>query len=526
MSDLLVQLESVLAGMKPDKKADLVRLARNKLRQKWLPTPGPQTQAYLSKATWLLYGGAAGGGKTDLLVGTALTQHRKAVIFRQQYGDLVDMEERALSLIGTNRGWRGDIHRFKDDSLFLEFGALEKPRAEFSWQGRPHDYYGFDEGAQFPLQKILYVTGWLRSIENIRKRVIIASNPPMGGEGEWLLEWFAPWLDPAYPDPAAPGELRWAIVLDQKIRWMPDPSPVEINGKHYTPESYTFIPARLDDNPYLRDTEYRQRIENMPEPLRSQLLYGDFWAGREDHEWQVIPTAWVKAAEERHRKAGEHHRPMRSIAMDVSMGGKADTVLAKLYTDNYFGPLSRHKGTTLTDPIQHAAILIREQRDEADMAVDATGGWGTGVISHVHAHTQMRVYGIVFSKGTEHKDKSKKLGFKNLRAEMYWRLREALDPESGEDIKLPVDGRLRAQLTTPRYMVRGTEILIESKEEIFERTGSTMDDADAVVMAWHRRNASLQRQGQMAVPGLPPLEPYVPRVVPIGQENTGWMMDG
>ena len=48
--------------------------------------------------------------------------------------------------------------------------------------------------------------GWLRSTtQGQRCRVMIASNPPVGGEGEWLGVWFAPWRDPQFPAPAAPG---------------------------------------------------------------------------------------------------------------------------------------------------------------------------------------------------------------------------------------------------------------------------------------------------------------------------------
>jgi|SRR5215510_6060667 len=57
--------------------------------------------------------------------------------------------------------------------------------------------------------------------------------------------------------------------------------------------------ARLDDNPYLRHTAYRARVMALPEPLRSKLLKGDFLAGRQDAEFQVIPSAWIAAAQER-----------------------------------------------------------------------------------------------------------------------------------------------------------------------------------------------------------------------------------
>ena len=121
---------------------------------------------------------------------------------------------------------------------------------------------------------------------------------------------------------------------------------------------------------------------------------------------------------------------------------------------------------------------------------------------------------MVFSSRTLSKAKDGK-GFKNLRAEMYWRLREALDPESGDDVMLPVDQILTAELTAPRYVLKGTDYLIEDKGEIISRIGHSPDRADAVVMAWHRRRAVSRAQAVKARP-MPQVQKYVP-------SPTGWM---
>ncbi len=55
---------------------------------KWIPNPGPQTEAYFSPADVLLYGGQAAGGKTDLLGGLALMKHKRSLIMRRQYTEL------------------------------------------------------------------------------------------------------------------------------------------------------------------------------------------------------------------------------------------------------------------------------------------------------------------------------------------------------------------------------------------------------------------------------------------------------
>jgi len=61
--------------------------------------------------------------------------------------------------------------------------------------------------------------------------VVIASNPPVGGEGEWLSVWFAPWVDPLFPAPAAPGELRYACTrADGTTMCVPGPGRHRVDG--------------------------------------------------------------------------------------------------------------------------------------------------------------------------------------------------------------------------------------------------------------------------------------------------------
>jgi hypothetical protein len=493
--DVLTELKTLIAGLNPDELAELDALLEPELKQAWLPNPGPQTDAFLSKADLLLYGGAAGGGKSDLLLGLSQTEHTKSVIFRRAYTDIRGLADRLLEIIGTRDGWNGADKVLKRGKRMLEFGALEKPGSEFTWQGRDHDLIGFDEGAQLSAAKVRFVMGWLRSKDpKQRCRIVIASNPPMGGDGEWLIQWFAPWLDPLFSNPAAPGELRWAYQVGEETVWVDGPGVTVIDGEEYEHLSRTFIPALLDDNPFLKDSGYRGRLQNMPEPLRSQLLNGDFLAGREDHEWQVIPSEWVRLAQERWKKAQPKRRQMVALAGDVAIGGKDWTVLAPLYTDCWFGPLVKKPGVECQSPDQIAVMMLQARRDAADLSVDGTGGWGSGVRSHLKNDHQIDCYSIVFSAKSEARTADGKLGFLNLRAQMYWRFREALDPETGDEVMLPVDARLTAHLTASRYFVRGDRIVIEDKDDIKERVGASPDDADAVVMAWHRRKASLKRK--------------------------------
>lgn len=384
MTETLSDLERRLGRLTSEDRAKLNDLLAPELSSPWLPNPGPQTEAYLSPADLLLYGGAAGGGKSDLLLGLAMTRHRRSVIFRRTLVDLAGVEQRLLQIAGDRTGWRSDKMIWSRPPRLVEFGALEKPGAELSWQGRPHDFIGFDEGAQLTAAKAAFVLGWLRSSEvGQRCRAVIASNPPMGGEGQWLIAWFAPWLDPQHPHPAEPGELRWAVMRGEETVWVDGPAPVTLGGETYTPMSRAFVAARLEDNPYLAVSGYRARLQNLPEPLRSQLLKGDFLAGREDHAWQVIPSEWVRLAQDRWRGAGEGRRAMVALACDPALGGADCTAIARLHADAWFAPMVVVPGAECREPAEVAALMLRHQKDGADLSVDGTGGWGSGVRSHL-----------------------------------------------------------------------------------------------------------------------------------------------
>jgi hypothetical protein len=206
-------VKALLASLDPNEKAKLDRLMANELKRLWHPTPGPQLDAYLSEADVMLYGGAAGGGKTDLAIGLCLNEHLRCLVIRRQIADLQGFEERLFELVGTD-GYNSNKHRWKspaNPNHIVELGGLKDPGSEKVWQGRPHDLIIFDEAAQLQEARVSFVMGWLRSASNVagapgrRCRVVLATNPPSGGDGLWLLEWFKPWLDPLFPNKAKPG---------------------------------------------------------------------------------------------------------------------------------------------------------------------------------------------------------------------------------------------------------------------------------------------------------------------------------
>jgi len=98
------------------------------------------------------------------------------------------------------------------------------------------------------------------------------------------------------------------------------------------------------------------------------------------------------------------------------------------------------------------------------------------------------VEAVVFPEGSHARSKDGLLTFANMRSELWWRFREALDPVQGDGVALPPDPRLAAQLAAPTWKLRGNAILIEGNDEIRKRLGASTDDADAAILAWHKRD--------------------------------------
>jgi hypothetical protein len=271
------------------------------------PNPGAQTAAFTSLADELFYGGAGGGGKTFLELLLALGPHRNSIIFRREFSQFRGPEgiiEVSRRLIGERGRLNENLYVWRDlpGNRSIEFGAMKDADDWQKYKGRAHDLKAFDELPEFTELQYRSCIAWLRTaIPGQRVRVIGTGNPPTSAEGQWVIQYWGAWLDPHHPNPAKPGELRWYAVLDGKDVECPNGDPFLHHGERIQPRSRTFIPARVEDNPYLMRTGYEQVLNSLPEPLRSQMRYGNFQATQSDDRWQVIPTAWVRLAQARWR---------------------------------------------------------------------------------------------------------------------------------------------------------------------------------------------------------------------------------
>lgn len=482
LDDIIGRLNQLPANAKEQITKDALAATKH---MRFVPLPGPQTDAYLSKADVLLYGGQAGGGKSFLLMGLSYQEHRRSIIFRREAGQTDGLEEAGKQIFGDD-GFNGsDLEWSFQDGKSVKLAGMKEPGDWNKHAGRERDFLGFDEAGEFLRDQIASLLAWNRGPAGQRCRVVLASNPPRTAEGAWMIEWFAPWLDETFHSPAKPGELRYAVVIDGRPVWQEGAQDVVIDGESYKPLSFTFIPAALKDNPFRDTPEYRAKLNSLPEPLRSQLLKGIFALGGEDDPWQVIPTDWVMQAVSRWTEKPPHGVPMCAIGADVAQGGADQTVLAIRF-DGWYAPLQAVPGSQTPGGTDVAGLVISKRRDEAMVIIDIGGGWGGDAYAHLTANG-VEAVGYMGVKPSARRTQDNQLRFTNIRTQAYWQFREALNPDQagGSCIALPNDKQLIADLCAPRFTVISRGIQVEAKDAVVKKLGRSTDRGDAVVMSWH-----------------------------------------
>lgn len=468
--------------------------------------PHPQRLATESLADETLFGGQPGGGKTDWLIGMAVTQHRNSAIFRRELSQMKGKDgiiARSQEIIGNRGVYNATEHTWKkiDGYRDIEFLGVKNPSDVNKFKGRAHSLKAFDEVSEFTEEMYQFLIGWNRSPDpNERCRVICTSNPPTTVEGQWVTRRWAAWLDEKHPNPAKPGELRWyAIINGRDTEVESDKEFVLVDGKItydfdrrkyraqdiIKPKSRTFIPSSVTDNPVLMASGYISTLQRLPEPLRTIMLNPEKgWnMSIKDDLFQVIPTAHVLAAIERGKTTPKPKVPLTALGVDPSLGGEDSFVIAKRYA-NWYDKLQVHAGVDVPTGQVGAAIVLEnvDPGTDPDVNIDIIGIGATTYDFLLESNLGF-VNPINFAEASSELDNSGKYRLANVRAAAYWQFREALDPERGQNICLPDDDILKADLCAPRYRITARGILIESKDEIRDRIGRSPDRGDAVVLA-------------------------------------------
>jgi hypothetical protein len=140
-----------LGALPPTDRKALEAAASQAIKGRFfVPNVGKQTDAYFSEADEVFYGGGAGGGKSALLCGLAIEEHTKSIIFRREYPQIKGLVDEVHRQLGTRDGYnqQDKVWRLPKGNE-LEFGSVQHEDDKEKYQGRAHDFKGFDEVTHF-----------------------------------------------------------------------------------------------------------------------------------------------------------------------------------------------------------------------------------------------------------------------------------------------------------------------------------------------------------------------------------------
>jgi hypothetical protein len=229
---------------------------------------GPQTQFLAASEREVFYGGARGGGKSFALLADPLRyctkQKHRALIIRRtmpELRDLINHSQQLYPKAYPGAKWREQEKEWKFPSgARIEFGYAENLTDVLRYQGQSYTWIGIDELPQYANVDIYnFLRSSLRSVDPDIPVYMRATGNPGNVGSLWVKNMF---VDPAVPNTKFDIEIQTPLGV-KKI-------------------SRRFIPAKLQDNPYLMQTDdYYAMLASLPEVQRKQFLEGN-WEAYED----------------------------------------------------------------------------------------------------------------------------------------------------------------------------------------------------------------------------------------------------
>jgi predicted phage terminase large subunit-like protein len=270
------------------------------------PQPGPQEMFLESDVDIVFYGGAAGGGKSAALLldfaRSSLTDNPLygGVIFRRtspmirNEGGLWDESAKFYPPVGATAKETRLEWSFPSGAT-VRFAHLQHEKNIHDWQGSQLSRVGFDELCHFSESQFFYLLSRARSTIGIKPLIRATMNPDADSWVASFIDW---WIgDDGIVRDDRSGVVRWFIRHNGKVHWSDAPETLSEMSGGSTPKSFTFIKAKLSDNPILTegDPDYLSNLQSLHPVDRARLLDGN-WRTRME-AGSVFQRNWFEIVE-------------------------------------------------------------------------------------------------------------------------------------------------------------------------------------------------------------------------------------
>ena len=258
--------------------------------------PGPQEKFLSSPADIVIFGGAAGGGKTWALLLEPIRHLANpdfgAVIFRRTYpeitneGGMWDQAGYVYSLLGARPNQKDMEWRFHSGAR-VGFAHMQYDTDVHNYQGAQIPLIGYDQLEHFSGAQFWYMLSRNRSTCGVRPYIRATCNPDPDSFIADLISW---WIgEDGYPIQERAGIVRWFVRTNEMLEWSNSREELAAKYPDIPPKSLTFIPASVFDNKILlaKDPGYLANLKALPLVDRLQLL-GE---GTRGGNWKIRPEA-------------------------------------------------------------------------------------------------------------------------------------------------------------------------------------------------------------------------------------------